>query len=85
MERGVWQAAVHGITELDMTERLTLSFSLSCKVFSLNGKMIYLYSALIVKMWTLENMKYKEKSGSLYKHRLFKYLFYYRECNQENN
>ena len=24
MDRGVWQVAVHGVTELDMTERLTL-------------------------------------------------------------
>ena len=27
VDKGVWQATVHGITELDMTERLTLSFS----------------------------------------------------------
>ena len=25
MDRGAWQAAIHGITELDMTEQLTLS------------------------------------------------------------
>ena len=27
MDRGAWQATVHGATELDTTERLTLSFS----------------------------------------------------------
>ena len=27
VDKGVWQATVHGITELDTTERLTLSFS----------------------------------------------------------
>ena len=27
MDRGAWQATVHGVTELDMTERPTLSFS----------------------------------------------------------
>ena len=28
MERGVWQAAVHGVAGLDTTESLTLSFSI---------------------------------------------------------
>ena len=28
VDRGAWQATVHGITELDMTEQLTLSLSL---------------------------------------------------------
>ena len=26
MERGAWQATVHGVGELDMTERLSLNF-----------------------------------------------------------
>ena len=25
MDRGAWQSTTHGVTELDMTERLTLS------------------------------------------------------------
>ena len=30
MDRGAWWAAVHGITESGMTERLTLTYLLSC-------------------------------------------------------
>ena len=29
MDRGAWQATVHGIEESDMTEQLSLSFSIS--------------------------------------------------------
>ena len=39
MDRGAWQAAIHGITELDMTERLTLSlFSPHMFIYNDNGK-----------------------------------------------
>ena len=31
MDRGVWQAIVHGVAELDMTERLTLYPVLKCR------------------------------------------------------
>ena len=39
MDRGAWQAAIHGITELDMTDRLTLSlFSPHMFIYNDNGK-----------------------------------------------
>ena len=36
MDRGAWQATVHGVAELDMTERLTPSPSLSVLSKELN-------------------------------------------------
>ena len=36
MDRGTWRATVHGITESDMTERLTLSTFLKSLLFTEN-------------------------------------------------
>ena len=46
MDRGAWRATAHGVTELDMTEWLTLSLS--------NGKhLVYFQPVNIITGWKL--------------------------------
>jgi len=45
MDRGTWQATIHRVTELDMTGRLTLSFSWTQKIhIRINGLEFFKYS-----------------------------------------
>ena len=37
MDRGAWQATVHGVTELDMTEGLSISFSIANRALILKN------------------------------------------------
>ena len=37
MDRGAWQATVHGVTELDMTEQVTFTF-LHCSSFKWDSR-----------------------------------------------
>ena len=52
MDRGVWRAMVHGISELEMSEQLTRKHK--------HAVVICLYRAQVVKLWILFSKKAQE-------------------------
>ena len=54
MDRGAWQATVCGVTELDMTEVLTIHFSLHCATLFPGFRILYVELHICVFISFLE-------------------------------
>ena len=56
MDRGAWQATVHGVVELDTTEQLTHSCHIYIYIF------IYIYTHTHIHMTKVQNIAHNKKT-----------------------